>query len=188
MGNLKKMRKQITVILMITGTAMIQVAYGQTWKLNEKESHIIFIAKNLGMKVSGKISGMKVTGNYNDENIFASTFVGSIDVSTIDTKITLRDNHLRSSDYFDVEKYPIILFKSKEIIRAGSALKVIGDLTIKGVTKETEVTFTVQKAGNKHTLVGNVTIQRKDYDLGSNTTVIMADTIQVRIIAVFEQA
>lgn len=182
-----KMRKRIAVVIMIV-TVVVQSAVGQDWKLNEKESSVIFIAKNLGMKVSGKMAGMKVTGNYDDENIFASRFVGTIDVSTIDTQITMRDNHLKSNDYFDVNKYPIITFKSKEIAEAGSSLKAVGDLTIKGVTKEVAIIFTVQKTGDKkHTLVGNVTIQRKDFDLGGNATVIMADTIQVRIIAVFEQ-
>lgn len=181
-----KIRKLIVVGIM-AGTTMFQSAFGQDWKLNEKESFTLFIAKNLGLKVSGKISGMKVTGKYNDQNIFASSFVGSIDVSTIDTQITLRDNHLKSKDYFDVKKYPTITFRSKEITAAGSTLKVIGDLSIKGVTKEIGVTFVGQKNGNKHTLVGNVTIQRSDFDVGSNTTLVMADTILVRIIAVFEQ-
>lgn len=96
-------------------TILAQNAVGQDWKLNEEASFVIFIAKNLGMKVSGKMAGMKVTGNYDDENIFASRFVGTIDVSTIDTQITMRDNHLESSDYFDVGKYPsqyCIQFKS----------------------------------------------------------------------------
>ena len=180
-----KMRKLIAAVIM-TITIVAQSAFGQDWKLNENESSVIFIAKNLGMKVSGKIAGMKVTENYDAENIFASRFVGTIDVSTIDTQISMRDNHLKSSDYFDVSKYPIITFKSKEITEAGSSLKVVGNLTIKGVIKEVAIIFTVQKTGNKHTLVGNVTIQRKDFDLGSNTTLVMADTIQVRIIAVFE--
>ena len=178
---------RLAVFVFITTTAIFQNAHGQSWKLNEKESFIVFIAKNLGMSVSGKISGMKVTGDYNDENLFVSNFTGSIDVPTIDTQITMRDKHLKSDDYFDVNKYPKITFKSKEIVKDGSALKAVGYLTIKGVTKEVGITFSVQKEQKKHTIVGNVTIQRKDFDLGSNSTVMMADVIKVRIIAVFEQ-
>jgi len=179
---------KLIVCVFIATTVIFQNAHAQNWKLNEKESFIIFIAKNLGMNVSGKISGMKVTGDYNDENLFLSNFTGSIDVSTIDTQITMRNNHLKSDEYFDVNKYPKITFKSKEIVKDGSALKAIGYLTIKGVTKEVGITFSVQKDNDKkHTLIGNVTIQRKDFDLGSNTTLIMADVIKVRIIAVFEQ-
>ena len=179
--------KKLIVVGVIAGTLMFHEGLSQSWKLKESESYIVFIAKNLGMNVSGKISGMKVTGSYNNKDIFASNFIGSIDVSTIDTKIDLRNDHLKSDDYFDVEKYPTITFKSKKIIEAGSTLKVIGDITIKGVTKEIGITFAIERKENKHTLVGNVTIQRKDFDLGSRTTLIMADTILVRIFAVFEQ-
>jgi polyisoprenoid-binding protein YceI len=178
----------LIVVVVIAETTVFQNALAQDWKLSEKESFVVFIAKNLGLKVSGKISGMKVTGKYNNENIFTSSFIGSIDVSTIDTQIKLRDDHLKSNDYFDVAQYPIITFKSKTITEVGSALNVIGDLTIKGITKEIVITFTVQRNGNKHTILGNVTIQRNDFHVGSSTTLIMADTIQVRIVAVFEQA
>jgi polyisoprenoid-binding protein YceI len=166
--------------------AMSQDALAQSWQLNEKESFIVFIAKNLGMSVSGKISGMKATGDYNDENLFVSNFIGSIDVSTIDTQIAMRNNHLKSDDYFDVNKYPTITFKLKEIVKEGSALKAIGHITIKGVTKEIGITFSVKKEKDKHTIVGDVIIQRHDFHLGSSTTLIMADVIKVRIIAVFD--
>lgn len=171
----------------IVGIASVQNVSSQEWKLNEKESSVVFIAKNLGMKVMGKITGMKVIGKYNAKNIFTSSFTGSIDVSTIDTKIALRDNHLKSKDYFEVEKYPTITFTLSKITDAGSALKAIGDISIKGVTKEIEILFTVRKNGNQHTFLGNVTIQRKDFHLGGNTTLILADTIQVRIVSVFEE-
>lgn len=177
--------KKIVIVAIVMLTT--QSVFGQDWKFNEKESFVVFIAKNLGLKVSGKISGMTVAGKYVSENIFASSFVGSIDVSTIDTDIVMRDNHLKSNDYFDVKTYPTIIFKPKEISESGSSLKATGTLTIKGVTKETEIFFTVKKNGLKHTLEGNVTIQRKDFDLGSNTTLVLADTIQVRIFAVFER-
>ena len=63
---------KLIVCVFIATTVIFQNAHAQNWKLNEKESFIIFIAKNLGMNVSGKISGMKVTGGYNDENLFLS--------------------------------------------------------------------------------------------------------------------
>ncbi|MDX2188597.1 MAG: YceI family protein [Bacteroidota bacterium] len=177
---------KLIILYLVLSILFFQKANAGNWKFNEKESFVIFIAKNLGMSVSGKISGMKVSGNYNSENVFASNFIGSIDIATIDTKISMRDNHLKSSDYFDIKKYPKITFKSQEIKESGSVLKVIGDVTIKGVTKEIEIPFVIQKNGNKHTFVGDVTIQRKDFELGSNTTLIMADVIKVRIFAVFE--
>ncbi|MFN3841538.1 MAG: YceI family protein, partial [Cyclobacteriaceae bacterium] len=137
----------------LLGVIIVMAQHGaaQSWSFNEKESYVVFIAKNLGMKVSGKISGMKIASNYDGKNIKTTTFSGSIDVSTIDTQIQMRDNHLKSSDYFDVQKYPIIEFKSKEVVEEGAALKVIGNVIIKGITKEIEVVFTIQKNGGKHT-------------------------------------
>lgn len=180
------MNNKLLIFFLVIGNLAVHHAQGQEWKFNEKESSVMFVARNLGMKVYGKMTGMKVAGKYNDKNILASAFSGSVDVSTIDTDIAMRDKHLKSSDYFDVDKFPVIVFKSKNILENGASLKMVGDITIKGVTKEVDIVFTIQKTANKHTLVGNVTIQRKDFHLGSSATIVMADTIQVRIIAVFD--
>jgi len=172
-------------IFLIALLCTSSIPVGGKWKLNTNESFIIFIAKNLTMSVSGKISGMKVKADYNSTNIFSSSFEGSVDVVTIETKLGLRDNHLRSEDYFDAKKYPKISFKSKSINEEGSVLGVVGDLTIKDVTKEVKILFTVEKNANYHKFVGDITIQRKDFHLGSNSTMIMADVIKIRIFATF---
>jgi polyisoprenoid-binding protein YceI len=165
------------------------VAFAQTpgnWKFNQKESHVIFIAKNLGLNVSGKITGMQVTGHYDEANVLESKLIGTLDVSTINTGIDMRDNHLRSDDYFDVKKYSTITFRTKSIITEGSALVAIGDLTIKGVTKEERIKFTVERKEALRVFTGDIIIQRRDYELGGNTALVMADTIRVRVFVVFE--
>jgi polyisoprenoid-binding protein YceI len=155
------------------------------WKLKKDESFIVFNAKNLGLNVSGKMEGMKVTADYNETDIFKSSFEGSVETATIDTKNGLRNNHLKSDDYFDVKKYPTINFKSKKIFEGGAVLAVIGDLTIIGVTKEVKINFVVKKKPESHTFIGDITIQRKDFALGMKSTLIMADEIKVRIFATF---
>ena len=172
------------VCLLISGSALAQL--GNDWKINEKESYIIFIAKNLGMSVSGKITGMQVTGDYNATNLLTSKLTGSLDVATIDTGIDLRNNHLRSNDYFDAKKYPKIIFKTKSITSEGGVLVATGDLTIKGVTREEKIKFTVERKGATRTFTGDITILRKNYELGGNSTLVMADTIRVRVFVVFE--
>ena len=80
-----------------------------------------------------------VTGNvvYDPENLAASSVDVSIDVATIDTHEPQRDAHLKSPDFFDAEKFPKILFQSKKVESAGDGeLKVTGDLTIHGTSKE----------------------------------------------------
>ena len=180
------MRTLITLsVLLLANYGWAQSGPAQ-WKINEKESYIIFIAKNLGLNVSGRISGMRVMGDYNEADILQSKLTGSIDVATIDTGIDLRDNHLKSSDYFDVKKYPTIVFKTKSIKSESGVLLATGDLTIKGVTKEESIRFTVERKGTTRTFTGEITILRKNYELGSNNTIIMADTIRVHVIVVFE--
>ena len=156
------------------------------WKINEKESYVIFIAKNLGLNVNGKITGMKVSGHYDEANILLSKLTGTIDVATINTGVDLRDNHLRSKDYFDVKKYPLITFKTKSIVTEGSSLVAVGNLTIKGVTKEERIKFTVERKDALRVFTGDIVIQRRDYELGGNSALVMADTIRVRVFVVFE--
>ena len=176
----------ITVTLILSAYSLIaQTSNVAQWKLNSNESSVSFIAKNLSLKVSGKITGMKVQTDYNPTNILSASFEGSVDVATIDTNISLRDNHLRSPDYFDAKKYPKISFKSKSVSEEGSVLAVVGDLTIKGVTKEVKILFTVKRDVVYHKFIGDITIQRKDFHLGSNSTLIMADVVKIRIFAAF---
>lgn len=157
----------------------------EKWAFDTEKSSVIFIAKNIGMRVTGTIKGMKIESNFNGTDIINARFNGSIQVNTIDTKNKMRDKHLRSSDYFDTEKYPTISFKSDKVITNGSSLAMKGNLTIKKTTKEVLIPFTIEENGNQKILTGEVNILRKDFELGSNTTLIMADEIKVRIIATF---
>ena len=81
----------------------------------------------------------KVTGTvvYDPKNLKASSVEATIDATSINTHEPKRDNHLKSPDFFDVAKYPTLTFKSKKVEKAGAGkLRVTGDLTIHGVTKE----------------------------------------------------
>jgi len=81
-------------------------------------------------KFSGKIV-------YDDSDVTKSTADITIESASINTRVAKRDEHLRSPDFLDVAKYPAITFKSKKVEKAGDGrLKVTGDLTIKGVTRE----------------------------------------------------
>lgn len=174
------------LLLLITGLITGVTSAQTDWKIKSDESYIVFIAKNLGLSVSGKITGMQVTGHYDADNVMNSKLTGTLQVSTINTGIDLRDNHLRSADYFDAKKYPTIKFQTKSITTEGSALVALGDLTIKGVTREEKIKFTVERKGNTRIFTGDITIQRRDYEVGSNSTLVMADTIRVRVFVVFE--
>jgi polyisoprenoid-binding protein YceI len=100
----------------------------------------------------------------------------TIDASTIDTGVDKRDEHLRSADFFDVAKYPTITFKSKTVEAAGAGrLKVKGDLTMHGVTKEVVLDVEGPTAEFKNpwgkTVIGasgSTTLKRTDFGLTWN--------------------
>jgi len=119
----------------------------------------------------------KTTGviNYDPADVTKSTVEATIDATTINTRVPDRDNHLKSPAFFDVEKFPTITFKSKKVEKAGEGkLKVTGDLTIKGVTKEVSIDFAFEGSakdpfGNDRIgFEGSVPISRKDFGVNCN--------------------
>jgi polyisoprenoid-binding protein YceI len=94
--------------------------------------------------VKGEFDKVSGTVNFDPANPIASTIEASVDVTSVSTRDEQRDTHLKSPDFFDVEKYPTITFKSKRVTASGSdSFSVAGDLTIHGVTKE--VTLNVEE-------------------------------------------
>jgi polyisoprenoid-binding protein YceI len=85
----------------------------------------------------GNISGTVI---YDPVNLAASSVIAVIDATTINTGDEQRDAHLKSADFLDVANYPSITFKSKSVAKAGDDLKIVGDLTIRGITKEVTLT------------------------------------------------
>lgn len=94
-------------------------------------------------KVRGKFTEFKMDLNYDDKDITKSTVEVKIAAKSIDTGINQRDEHLRTADFFEVEKYPEITFKSKQIIKKGKVLTLVGDFSMHGVTKEISFPFTI---------------------------------------------
>jgi polyisoprenoid-binding protein YceI len=86
--------------------------------------------------VRGGFSGVQGTVVYDPDDLGASSVDVTIDINTLSTGDTNRDTHVKSADFLDVENYPTITFKSKKITKDGDGLKITGDLTLHGVTKE----------------------------------------------------
>lgn len=93
-------------------------------------------------KVHGAFEKMSGQLEYDPANPTQSKVEVTIDARSINTREAQRDSHLKSADFFDVEKYPDLKFKSTQIINSNGALKLVGDLTIRGVTQQ--VTFEVE--------------------------------------------
>ncbi len=109
-----------------------------TYKIDSAHSSAQFIARHMMISnVRGGFGKVQGTVAYDPENLAASTVDVVIDASTVSTLEPARDTHLKSPDFLDVEKYPSITFKSKAITPGGDGgLRLKGDLTIHGVTKE----------------------------------------------------
>src|SRR5947207_5409386 len=115
-----------------------------TWKLDPAHSSAEFKVRHMMISnVKGRFSGLNGTLLEDPSDPTRSMIEASIDVSTISTHDEQRDGHLKSADFFDVEKYPTMTFKSTKVVRKGEEeYSVTGNLTLHGVTKP--VTFEVE--------------------------------------------
>jgi polyisoprenoid-binding protein YceI len=164
------------------------------WNIDPTHSQITFSVKH--MVVSTVRGNFKVFGGKMeiDEAHPTNSWVeAEADTSSIDTRDANRDKHLRSSDFFDVEAYPTITFKSKKIEPVSNdEFRVLGDLTMHGVTQE--VPFTAEYSGQvkdgygkqRAGLVAKAAINRKDFGLNWNAVleaggVAVSDKVTIEI-------
>ena len=121
--------------------------------------------------VRGKFNDFTVSIAYDDGDVTKSSVTAVIKAASIDTRIERRDAHLRTADFFDVEKFPEITFKSTRIEKRGDSFVAHGTFTMHGVSKEVALPFTVngvRKAADGKTTLGvtaRATLSRKDYGI-----------------------
>lgn len=132
------MKRLIASISTIIALSLPMLAFATTWNIDPDHSNVGFKVRHL-MVSNVKGSFDKHTGvvDINDKDITKSKVEVTIDTASINTNVQKRDEHLRSADFFDVAKYPAMTFVSKKVAKAGKdKLKVTGDLTLHGVTKQ----------------------------------------------------
>jgi polyisoprenoid-binding protein YceI len=120
-----------------------------TWKIDASHSHVEFAVRHMMIStVRGRFSNVEGTVQLDESNPSVAEVDVRIDVASIDTREPQRDAHLRSADFFDVEKFPHIAFKAaRPIARSGSEFKLAGDLTIHGVTRPVVLDVTEEGRG-----------------------------------------
>src|SRR3954454_5526150 len=166
-----------------------------TWKLDPAHSTADFKVKHMMISnVKGTFTGLTGTLLENPADPTRSTIEASIDVASLNTGDAQRDGHLKSGDFFDVEKYPTMTFKSTKVERKGDAeYNVTGDLTLHGVTKP--VTFAVEGPtapgkdpwGNTRVgLSATTRINRKDFGLNWNAAletggILVGEDVQISL-------
>ena len=161
----------ICLCLAIAGSTM-----AEPYTIDPAHTQITFKVKHLGItNVSGSFGIFSGNFEFDPKAFEKGTASATIDVSSINTGVEQRDNHLRSADFFDVEKHPKMTFKSTKIQGIeGSSFELVGDLTIRGVTKPVtlEVDFdgtATDPFGNeKAAFTASTTINRKDFGMTWN--------------------
>ena len=164
----------------------------ERWEIDSSHSSLHFSVRHLVIaKVRGTFARWSGTVEVPDGDFAKATVAVTIDASSIETGVADRDGHLKSPDFFDVPQHPELRFVGKRVQpRSGDEIDVIGDLTIRGITRE--VVLRVEQHGQATDPWGNVraafsaktTIDRKDFGLTWNQAleaggVLVGDKVEI---------
>jgi polyisoprenoid-binding protein YceI len=161
-------------------------AQAVTYTIDKAHSEADFTIRHMAISnVHGAFGNISGTVVYDPSDVTKSSVDATIDVSTVDTGVGARDNHLKSTDFFDVAKFPTMTFKSTSVNSDGGGFDLLGNLTLHGVTKP--VTLKVdapskEQAGMRpgtfaRGFEGTTTINRKDFGLVWNGTLKSGDSV-----------
>jgi polyisoprenoid-binding protein YceI len=189
---MKRLLVSITTIITLSLPAL---AFATTWGIDPDHSNVGFKVRHLMISnVTGNFDKHTGVVDINDKDITKSKMHVSIDTASINTNVKKRDEHLRSADFFDVDKFPTMTFVSRKVAKAGKdKLKVTGDLTLHGITRE--VVLDVEgPTGESKDPWGNIRsgatastkINRKDFGLSWNKAletggVVVGDEIAINL-------
>ncbi|MDQ3800476.1 MAG: YceI family protein [Acidobacteriota bacterium] len=170
------------------------IDYSGTYNFDKAHSAIGFRVKHLGLvDVPGYFRDFTGTINYDAKDVEKSSVEFTAKVTSVDTGVAGRDKHLRTADFFEVEKYPELTFKSTKVEKKGKNILVTGDFTLKGVTKQ--ITFPVQIAGflppdernnGRMGATAETSINRRDYGVNYGSTLAngvasLSDNVQINL-------
>jgi polyisoprenoid-binding protein YceI len=132
------MSRFIFAMMAVLSIAAAAAAQTGTWQIDPNHSAAQFSVRHLGVStVRGAFTKVTGSAKYDTADPTKDAVEVTIDASSVDTRVQMRDNDLRSPNFLDVQKYPTITFHSKQTKAAGTGkLQITGDLTIHGVTKE----------------------------------------------------
>ena len=161
------------------------------YSFDPSHSSVAFVARHLMFsKVRGSFGKWSGTLALDLADLTTSKVNVEIDTASIASNDEKRDAHLRSADFFDAEKFPKMLFAGKRIEKSGDSYKLVGDLTIKGVTKEVVLDTTFEGTqkdpwgGDRVAFTAATKVQRKDWGLAWNVAleaggVLVGETVEI---------
>jgi len=187
-------RSATTCFLLILSIALPTAARAESWTIDPAHTTVGFSVSHLFTSVQGRFDRFQGTIDFDPAKPQASVVRASVDAASINTNNEKRDKHLRSGDFFDVEKFPTLSFESTGGVTqmVDGRGKLAGKLTIHGVTRP--VVFDVVYRGRGKDPWGNVragfaatlNINRKDYGLNWNEALetggfLVGDDVEIRI-------
>jgi polyisoprenoid-binding protein YceI len=164
-------------------TVLVSRSTAQTLIPSAQESSASFTIRNFGLNVDGVVSGFTGVIIFDTAHLQESIFDVMLESKSIDTGIALRDTHLKKKEFLDADHYPYIHFISKKITNTDQRNRyyLMGNLTLKGTTKEVGFFFTAVASANGVTVFeGDWEINRRDYNVGKSNLG-MSDIVRIKL-------
>ena len=172
---LKRVFTALAVFCVITASA-------QNYTPTDAGSKVRFVIKNFGINTGGTFDGLAGTITFDPSNLGSASFNVSVDAKSVDTDMEGRDNHLRKAEYFDVEKYPKLSFRSTKITTTNKEgyLYMFGVITIKNTSKEISFPFKQTSKDGGILFDGEFKLNRLDFGVGGKSFS-MSDELNVEL-------
>lgn len=154
----------------------------QTWEPDPDHTTFQFRAKHYGLtEITGRFKDYKIDFKMAGEDFLTASLVLEIKTKSLDSQNPFRDEHLRGKDFFDVQKYPTMIFRSKQVFpgKRKNEYEIVGDLTVKNITRPVTVSIRTGKPindlkGDRRIGFGGFTIINR-YDFGMDFDVPLED-------------
>lgn len=171
-----------TSVLVFSITA---TCFSQEYKPTDQGSAVNFEIKNFGFNSKGSFSGLEGKITWVPKEVSAAAFDVSISAASVNTDNATRDAHLKKEGYFDVEKYPRIRLVSTSVSGPDNSghYTFNGRLTMKSTTKDVSFPFISTRMGDDIIFKGDLTINRRDFDVGGGSTLSNNLTVSLTVLA-----
>ncbi len=171
----------------LLGLSSMAQAAPTTWTIDPNHSNVTFTIRHFFSKVTGSFTKFSGKIVYDPANVAASSAQADIDAASIFTANEKRDGHLRSADFFDVEKFPKLTFQSTKVTPQGDKLVIEGNLTMHGITKPVTLEGALLGASpDKAGFEASGKLDRKEYGIVWNRVVdqggaMLGDDVTIQI-------
>ncbi|MCB9496317.1 MAG: polyisoprenoid-binding protein [Fibrobacteria bacterium] len=162
-------------LILSIGLFLATATTAQTWNFDASHSSVDFSARHLLVSnTRGNFDSMQITLSGDPKNLSSLEAKATIQVASINTRNSKRDEHLRAEDFFDAAKFPQIEFVSTKVVGKNGKGTMTGDLTMHGVKRTVSIPFTVSGPiedpwkNTRLGLEGTLKIQRKDFGIGAS--------------------